>query len=595
MLVDMKTFKINKNTNVPEKIFKFSPGTYTIVTSGSGLCLMLDKEDGRDLFIGGKIRFEKTASGNSGEILLVAEKDAVITAIVEDGDYVNVFFDYLYIEPLTIARYMNITSPEDYSFKFYFTGDHGMLPGDLAKYVDYTVYVRRGANVISFGGLAFCYPEGLIRGSEILISGNCSPDVTEHFNYGTMERNSILAKSVSLVAGNMFKPEPGDQVLFATNPYFFVTSDSAGTVTLFDNVSVCKYSDFRNLGIVLEQDYDAKRMYQEYQVNELFVKKIKNSIIPGFVDLEKIKFTPAYSGETGLFLATGLTFNLHFRTRVSGETGYDFEDTWHFNDSTDTWNGNGVYDAPKKREQLYSDADFVNSSNLMGYLGFTDDDIYNQKNRVKQSFLRLLFYDGPNPLTQNLLYYSTIFMDTGELYGKFVKRKAWLEDTVFNYDQRTNPVVWYPASPDDPCDAITSQFRVNDEYDMTKSGEGFNLYLFREDAPTENTPQDIYMKVEFNHAGYGRTIPLIYWKKKNNVPVPLVIADSDPNNENNYMANLYIKLKARFTGKGYVYTFDDAQETNGSDATRKEGILWENDRLVFNLFEPMIENPIDND
>ena len=178
-------------------------------------------------------------------------------------------------------------------------------------------------------------------------------------------------------------------------------------------------------------------MLQEYQVNELFVKKIKNSIIPDFIDLEKIKYAPAFIEEklneetvedTGgtTYLATGLTFNLHFRTRISGETSYDFEDVWHLNDAVETWNGNGIDDTPKTREGLYTDENFVNSSNLIGYLGFTDDDIYNQKNRVKQSFIRLSFYDSDNPLTQNLLYYSTIFFDSGDLFGKYVKRKNYI-------------------------------------------------------------------------------------------------------------------------------------------------------------------------
>jgi hypothetical protein len=227
----------------------------------------------------------------------------------------------------------------------------------------------------------------------------------------------------------------------------------------------------------------------------------------------------------------------------------------------------------------------------MGFLGFTDDDIYNQKNRVKQSFLRLSFYDGPNPLTQNLLYYSTIFIDSGELFGKFVKRKAWLEDNDPNYNQAMSPVVWSPASSTDPCDAITSRLEVNDEYDLTKSGEGFNLYLFRQDAPTENMPQDIYMKVEFNHAGYGRTVPMIYWKKENGTPIKLTVSNAKSDNKNSYMANLYIKLKARLTDRGYVYTFDDAKDAKNG---RSEGILWEDDRLVLNLFEPMIENPVSN-
>ena len=115
---------------------------------------------------------------------------------------------------------------------------------------------------------------------------------------------------------------------------------------------------------------------------------------------------------------------------------------------------------------------------------------------------------------------------------------------------------------------------------MMKSGEGFNLYLFRQDAPIENEPQDIYMKVEFNHAGYGRTIPLIFWRKgEDGRPIPIKVSD--------YIKNMFIKVRIALTNEGYVYSFPDivsAAEENG----RKNGIVWENDRIVFNLFEPRI-------
>ena len=481
-------------------------------------------------------------------------------------------------------------------YKFYFTREHNMVPlpneteervdTDFESYpYDYNVYAVRDDNVVYFSDIELCYPNQITRGKNVLEGdGKCCPENPTYFNYDTMEKNSILASTSGCLPydADGFVPEPGDKVLFCTNPYFW--TDTTGLIHMFDNVTVAKYTDFMGLGIVLEEDYDAKRMFQEYQVNEQFVNKVKSSIIPDFIDLEKVKFAPAYSGET-IVLATGLTFNLHFRTRVmkNGST-YEFDPTWHLDDTLDTWNGNSS--EPVKMQDLYTDPDFANSSNIMGYLGFTDDDVYNQKNRLKQSFVRLSFYDSDNPLEQNLLYYSTIFFDSGDLFGKFVKRKRVLEaEAIENgmiYDEASNPVVWSYPSKNDTVSAVTSQLIVNDEYDMTRSGEGFNLYLFKQDAPIENEEQDIYMKVEFNHAGYGRTVPLIYWRKKideygheTDEPVKLDI--------NNYLDNLYIPLKAKLTDNGYVYVFPDTRED------RKNGIVWENNRLVFNLFEPKLE------
>lgn len=612
MLVKMKSFKIAKKTN---EVISTTPLSFESAgTSGNDIYVVVKKEIGQHLNVGGKLVFEKTASGNTGQMLKVCEETVTIKDMVLDGNYMYVYFDYVYITPLTLTSYREIESPEGYKYKLFFSSGHNMLPCDIGK--DYKVYVRRGNKVIEFSDLALCYPMQLVKGDDIEPKGtDCCDETIMRFNYETMEKDSILAMtSARTSVSEDFMPEPGDQVFFATNPFFYTESETTSNtnekrINFFgcsgETVSLLRYTDFMGLGVVLEEDCDAKRMFQEYQVNELFVNKIKNSIVPDFIDLEKIKYAPAFIEEkpdketvedTGdtiatTYLATGLTFNLHFRTRVSGETPYSFEDTWHLNDAIETWNGNGIDDTPKTRENLYSDEDFVNSSNLIGYLGFTDDDVYNQKNRIKQSFIRLSFYDSENPLTQNLLYYSTIFFDSGDLYGKYVKRKSWLEEAGSKYNHDIHDIVWSPTSITDTCSAVTSQLIVNDEYDMTRSGEGFNLYLFRQDAPIENDPQDIYMKVEFNHAGFGRTVPLIRWPKEkdeygvekpNGKPVKLTIE--------NYLSNLYIKVRVALTEKGYVYTFPDAissEDTNNGG--RKNGIVWENERLILNLFEPMLE------
>lgn len=549
----MKTIKINKRYN--EVGAKEIINEATLSMSGDSVCLVADKKLIADLIVGGKLHFEKNASGNSGEDIRVCEFDVVIREIVDDNEEGKryVYFDYIFIEALPILSYKQITSPEGYQYKFYFKSNTLVAPGDFEKYKlelgnDYVLYVRRGGNILTYTDLALCYPNDVVRGVDIVSpDGYCCEGETTLFNYETMERNSILSKNYEVINGEDFIPMEGDEVFLCTNPFYFTNEENE--VILFDGVTIEKFVDFMNVGVVLEQDYDAKRMYQEYQVNDLFVKKIKKNIIPDFIDLEKVKLAPAYEKE----LATGLTFNMHFRERVMKEDEeYVFADTWYIGEDTTTWN-----------------TDDPDSSDLMGYLGFTDEDIFNQKNRVKKSFLRVSFYDNTNPLTQHLLYYSTIFFDSGELYGKFIKRKAWLEDN--GYDTQEIPVVWSPmglttGDTEEP-EAVTSQITVNDEYDNTKSGEGFNLYLFKEDAPVDESGYDIYMKVEFNHAGYGRTIPLVL---QNNATSESI---------ENYLQNIYIKVNVSLTEDGYVYSFSD-------------DVKWENERLIFNLFEPMIEKPL---
>ena len=488
----MKTFKISRNSNevVNTVPLKYDPDE--LFLSGESVCIIANREDTYDLNVGGSLHLVKNAEGNDGKTVKVCETDVKILNIVDftedDVKKREIYVEYTYIEPLTLSALQNI-SGGTFKYKMYFTSDALFAPGDFEKYktkngIEYRLYVKNGTgNMIYFNGLALCYPYELVSGASFYqAETECTDEVIRNFNYETMEKNSVLARNKT---GNTFEPSFGDLVYPATNPYYFTKSGKTeDKIILFDNVLFEKYTNYMNLDLVFEQDYDAKRMFQEYQVNELFVKKIKNSIIPDFIDLEKVKFAPAYiteitdetdtaTTEEVASLATGLTFNLHFRSRIpSGEEipdVYSFEDTWHFDDTSTevTWNGNG-YDEDTgfdvvEQDNLYENEEFVNSSNLIGYLGFTDDDIYNQKNRVKQSFLRLLFYDDDNPLTQNLLFYSTIFMDSGELYGRFIKKKARLFDEYDNYDEESYPVVWSPYETDSNVSAVTSQMTVNDE------------------------------------------------------------------------------------------------------------------------------------
>ena len=623
----MEIFKISRNGNPVVSTVPLKFGDDDLALSGGSVCLKLKKSEANGLCENGRLHLVKYSSGSSAKRIKVCEDDVLIGKIVEDNEYSYIYFEYTYIKPLTLASFIRISSSSSgCKYKLTFTTNTDISPVDFVKYSSvtnsaYTVYVKNNlGGIVAFEGLELCYPGELWPGKTSIVTGNdCTESQKTCFNYETMEKNSVLAKT-KIVIDSDFTPSPGDQVFFCINPYYFsVASDDpsesprvillnntarSGDCYSRTNVYIEKYTDFQNLEVVLEQDYDSKRMFQEYQVNELFVRKIKDSVIPGFIDLEKVKYAPAFTTEgredssQNVFLATGLTFNLHFRSREQKITGtnetdkYVFEDTWYLNDSVSGWNGNGFSDRDGNldivyQNDLYSDENFVNSSNLIGYLDFTDDDVYNQKNRVKRSFLRLSFYDGYNPLTQNLLYYSTIFMDSGDLYGKYVKRRAMLEGNDPEYDSNLNPVVWSPTAETDTVSAVTSQLIVNDEYDTARSSEGFNLYLFRQDAPLENQARDIYMKVEFNHAGNGRTIPFIFWKKENTEstkPIDLTVE--------NYMENLYIHMKISLTDRGYIYSFPDITETDAEDpSTRCNGILWENERIVFNLFEPRITPP----
>ena len=184
--------------------------------------------------------------------------------------------------------------------------------------------------------------------------------------------------------------------------------------------------------------------------------------------------------------------------------------------------------------------------------------------KIKKSFLRLSFYDDNNPLTQKLLYYSTVFMDSGELFGKYVKAK----DELRKQGELTDRVVL--ASSALTNNRLDCSFVVRDEYYTEKCSEGFNIYYFPGDVINEeNSEKTIYMKVEFNHAGFGRTIPFIVCNI-NQAGLSL----------NDYKESLYIKLKLKYIDGKYIYLLDEENKTIIVDD--------KNVTIIFDLFEPKL-------
>ena len=179
----MKTFKITKKTN--EVVSTAPLPVESAGTSGNDIYVVVKKEIGQQLNVGGKLVFEKSASGNTGQMLKVCEESVTIKDMALDGDHMYVYFDYVYITPLNLTSYREIESPEGYKYKLFFSSDHNMLPCDIDG--DYKVYVRRGPKVIEFSDLALCYPMQLVEGDDIVpeVTG-CCDDTIMRFNYETM-------------------------------------------------------------------------------------------------------------------------------------------------------------------------------------------------------------------------------------------------------------------------------------------------------------------------------------------------------------------------------------------------------------------------
>lgn len=329
-----------------------------------------------------------------------------------------------------------------------------------------------------------------------------------------------------------------------------------------------------------------------------------------------------------------IIFNLHFR-----EHRYD-----DWNAAPDSyWNG-VIFDANENKFRLMNnsnqeelgynyfsynkdDWDRSNQSDLLCYLNFTNEDIRYQKSKLKKSFLRLLFFDSMNPADQNLLAYSTVFIDSGALFSKYVRHFEDKGFSALNYNGdivlptsldlngiRINrePMIngeTYEEFKNELEDVrLSSQFVIKDKYNSTTSSEGFYLYLWR-DNDNGIIPSDLYMKVEFNHAGYGRTIPFMmpYEDKdgdnkgkiktfKEIVEDWSPIKNEDKNeNENEdkyvgygikrYLKYSYIHLKYQYdtVDKRHVY-YVDTDLYKGTD----ESIYGIDNTMKFDLYEAKI-------
>lgn len=296
-------------------------------------------------------------------------------------------------------------------------------------------------------------------------------------------------------------------------------ADLSGIEILRDNFLFSEFTNYYfeyeravvNVPIPISNSFDTN-LYQSDLLQEHFVEEEKRKAINKIVDLEKDVYYPVIKNDNSFSDVYTLRFNLHFREHRG--------DNWLV-DGNSFWNGvkqenGGIIDT-----QITGDG----VSDLLCFLNFDNNDIRYQKNKLKKSFLRLSFYDSMNPANQNMLGYSTIFLDSGNLFSKYVRYFETDGYKMIGYDKNNYGIYNIDSKPKkgnrvdreyefDEEYRLSSQFVVKNKNTSTASSEGFYLYLWKDNESV--LPQDLYMKVEFNHAGYGRTIPFMmpYWDKQ---------------------------------------------------------------------------------
>ena len=380
---------------------------------------------------------------------------------------------------------------------------------------------------------------------------------------------------------------------------------------------------------------------QELLSDEMFFEKIKADVLPPIVDLEKVVIYPAvYSGvdDDGvtplLSLADEIEINMHFRRRWHytdknvGNYNRVISDGWLTND-TYGWTTGQTLDVEGHdfKGDNFDPTNYDERSDLVGYLGFDDDDVYYQKMKVRKSFLRLMFYDSKDVLNKNLLTYSTTFLDSGQLFTKYsrIRNNKELFKYVNESEAYENEMVMFEPGQQydkrkrgDDAEAeimqnskydtlrMSSMITLKDKYNDDASSDGFYIYLFKQDVPAE-MPIDLYLRAEFNNAKYGKTVNLMLPIGEDGVPIrfgddefPQYFTNVEGVDTQNfdfdsYYNSLFINVKCKYdkTLKKYVYYFpwdpgvqESKMQEKGVEYTVSNDV--ENKKITLNFFEPRL-------
>lgn len=365
-----------------------------------------------------------------------------------------------------------------------------------------------------------------------------------------------------------------------------------------------------------------------------FVDSLKKNTINGIVDMEKDIYYPMWLkvnkelGTSSFRPIEQIRFNLHFRTRNLNNWRI-IDDKREFISNSPSPNCNWfITDYFYYIKLLDEDKKYLhNSSDLLGFLNFSTDDVKYQATRLGKSFLRLSYYTTTDPNTQVLLHTSTIFFDENVAYSKYAnsKRNSDLKYTDITGVQRdynatenksiydnieeyvklldknsslaiSNLTELYRDNYLNDETRLSSRFTVTDKYITNTSSEGFYLYMFK-DYSKKTRLSTIYLKIEFNHAGIGKTIQFMLPRKEDGTPLYVyneedveILKKGFPMGD--IYNQIYIPINIIYdeASNKYVYFLpEEIRENKDLINTRNEQIV-PDEIMEFNLFEVKFAN-----
>ena len=296
-----------------------------------------------------------------------------------------------------------------------------------------------------------------------------------------------------------------------------------------------KLGDLR-ISLPMAQDFDTT-LNQDDAIGQ-YIEETALSSINSIVDYEKQQFVPVYDGKD----VQKMVFKIHLRKR----TDYD---EWKTNDTL-LWNND--------ENSLSGDS--------IEYMGFDEEDIYYQRKKVTETFLRMSIYNSRDRRTQKLLYTAKIYLNSSDLYGQYIENLA--EKNEHPGDSRYK----------DPLSGIQTEFICTHKYDYNNSTEGFYLHLFPSNISEDENERRVYIKFELNNARYGYTLPLVmfnefvkhgYFDDSSGISV----------NMSELYNDLYVPVLISKEEERYEWEFENKNVDNTFD---------EGGTVVLQLFEPRV-------
>lgn len=505
-----------------------------------------------------------------------------VSGITNDG-IISFLIDKFYNLPCSAIRSISLDNKE-YLYLYTEENHYFDIEDNITLYFKYNTNNGDSDRIVTCKGFSFVTPWSL------------RIKLTDFFNEeGCQDVYEFLFNSREFVDGDANLHD----VAIMRDNFLFNTKT---TYEIYKNTIITKI--FFTLNKTFAND-----IHQEYKLQNEFVNDEKAKSINRIIDMEKDVYHPVLCVGNDIKNINRIKFNLHFRHHNGDNWSVGEDDYWNgtYVDTDNKIKFMGNSFEPLSEKPFFSNTDRSSQSDNLSYLGFNNNDVIYRRNKLSKSFLRLSFYDSMNPSNQNLISYSTIFTDSGRLFTKHVKNLYvepfcfFSENVVRNLKGlKVNREPQFHVDGDIEEHRLSSQFSVSDKNTSLSSSEGFYLYFWK-DNEEGIIPNDIFMKIEYNHAGYGRTIPFMMpfwdynkWGKQGIKTFEEIVDDWNniPNSDKRYDIKqyykyLYVRLKCRYDAitQRHIYYLDD--NIYGKDSLEKHV---DNGTLTINLYEAKISS-----